>query len=414
MYQSGNMYGSPARSSRKTLFIVVGAVIVLGLVIFLISRACAATSSETAQTASQQAAMTAADQTERRVSFVAVGDNLPNDNIGAYADSLAGETGDDVYDYKPIFAPIKSIVEKADLAYIDQETVIGGSEIGARGWPSFNTTDEMADAVVDAGFDFVATATNHAYEWGPFGATEHSSQIWDSKPVAWTGTAATKEQYDRLATLESNGIKFALLNYTYGVNSYEKEDLPEYAVNLIDRDRMATDVARAKEEADVVLVAMHWGTEYSTETNEEQESLAQFLADMDVDVILGSHPHVIEPMKWVSSSKEGSEHRTLVAYSLGNFICDFDEPSGIHLLEGMLSCDFVKKGEDISLENIVWTPIICHYNTDRSEYAVYTVDDYTADLAKQNPVFAEEDDPQAWIRDTTKSIVGDEWFETKA
>ena len=92
------MYGSPARSSRKTLFIVVGAVIVLGLVIFLISRACAATSSETAQTASQQAAMTAADQTERPVSFVAVGDNLPNDNIGAYADSLAGETGDDVYD----------------------------------------------------------------------------------------------------------------------------------------------------------------------------------------------------------------------------------------------------------------------------------------------------------------------------
>ena len=393
---------------------LIGILALIGiiLVIFLVSRACSSSAVNQDQQQEQLAATEAVQAGEQRVSFVAVGDNLPNDNIGAYADAMEGEVGDGKYNYKSIFAPIKSIVKNADLSYIDQETVCGGNDIGAKGWPSFNTTDEMADAVVDTGFDFVASATNHSYDWGPFGSIEHSSTLWDSKPVAWTGTAATEEQYNRLATLERNGITFALLNYTYGVNSYEEADLPEHAVNFINRDRIASDVERAKKEADVVLVAMHWGTEYSTETNEEQESLAQFMADMDVDVILGSHPHVIEPMKWVDNSKQDSNHRTLVAYSLGNFICDFDQPSGIHLLEGMLSCDFVKNDEGVSVENIKWTPLICHYTEDRSNYGVYTADDYSNELAKENPVFAEESDPQAWIRDTTKSIVGDEWFES--
>lgn len=242
------------------------------------------------QSAGGQDDSPAATLQDARVSFVAVGDNLPETSIGAYADACAGEAGDGLYDYRPIYAAVKPYVESADLAYIKQETHLGGDEIGPRGWPSFNTTDAMADAIVDAGFDLVASASNHAYDWGYFGAVEHSRSVWNQKPVAFTGTAANEEEAQAIPVVERNGISFALLDYTYGVNGYAQGDLPSYAVNFIDEERIAADVARAHEMADIVLVAMHWGTENLTEADAEQQRLAQFLADLEVDVVLGSHP----------------------------------------------------------------------------------------------------------------------------
>ena len=206
-----------------------------------------------------------------KVSFVAVGDNLPDDYIGWAADRAAGEEDDGTYDYRFLYEPIVGYTRNADLAYVNEETHLGGNDFGPKGYPSFNTTDEMADAIVDAGFDFVASATNHSYDWGNYGAVNHSLSVWETKPVAFTGTAVTEEQYNRIATVERNGITFALLNYTYGVNGFSREDLPPYAVNFIDEERIAADVARAKEQADVVLVAMHWGTELLTEADDEQQ-----------------------------------------------------------------------------------------------------------------------------------------------
>lgn len=346
------------------------------------------------------------------VTFVAVGDNLPNGNIGRYADSLAGEEGDGTYDYAPIFQPVKGYVESADLAYIDQEVHLGGDEIGPRGWPSFNTTDSMADAVVSTGFDFVASATNHSYDWGSYGALENSLAVWEQQPVAFTGTAVTAEQYNRIAMQEREGITFALLNYTYGVNGFSQEDLPEYAVNFIDEERIAADVARAREEgADVVLVAMHWGTENLVEADGEQLRLAQFLADLDVDVVLGSHPHVIGPMAWVENSS-GSGHRTLVAYSLGNFLADHEAPTSDNVLEGMLTCDFVRQEADspVTVENVRWVPLVCHSSEDQWDFAVYAVDDYPEELAKECRAIGELDDPVAWLQERSREVVGEEWF----
>ena len=345
------------------------------------------------------------------VSFVAVGDNLPDDYIGYYADSLAGDMEDGLYDYRPIYAPIAKYIQEADLAYINEETHLGGDDIGPSGYPSFNTTDAMADAVVDTGFDFVASASNHSYDFGLMGALEHSLSIWENEPVAFTGTAVNAEQYNRIAKIERNGITFALLNYTYGVNAFSQEDLPEYAVNFIDDGRIKADVARAKEEADVVLVAMHWGTELLTEADEEQLRLAQLLADLDVDVVLGSHPHVIGPMAWVENSN-GSGHRTLVAYSLGNFLADHEYPLPDNVLEGMLSCDFVRaeNGGEITIENIKWTPLVCHSSEDRWDFAVYAIDDYTPELAKKCRALNEIEDPIAWVKQESKDVVGAEWF----
>ncbi len=345
------------------------------------------------------------------VSFVAVGDNLPDEHIGWYADRLAGAPDDGKYDYEPIYEPIASYIKEADLAYIDEETHVGGEEFGPQGYPSFNTTDEMATAIVNLGFDFVASATNHCYDWGAFGALEHSLAVWEKQPVAFTGTAVTEEQYNRIATVERKGITFALLNYTYGVNGFDQSSLPKYAVNFIDEQRISADVARAKEQADVVLVSMHWGTELLMEADEEQQRLAQFLADLDVDVVLGSHPHVIGPMAWVTSSKN-PDHRTLVAYSLGNFLADHEGATPETALEGMIQCDFVRAqtGGPISVENVRWVPLVCHANADRTEFSVYPVSDYPLNLAKQNRSFAGIEDPIQWLREKTATVIGSEWL----
>ncbi|OUO45238.1 capsule biosynthesis protein CapA [Olsenella sp. An285] len=334
------------------------------------------------------------------VHFVAVGDNLPEIEIAAFADAQAGEEGDGTYDYSPIYEPVKKYIESADLAYVKEETHVGGNEIGPRGYPSFNITDEMADALVETGFDLVGSATNHAYDWGSYGANEHSRAVWNELPVTFAGTAASEEEAKQVATVEKNGITFALLDYTYGVNGYDPEDLPSYAVSLMDKDRIADDVARAREAADVVLVGMHWGTENLMEADETQLEYAQLLADAGADVVLGSHPHVIGPMTWL----EGADgHRTLVAYSLGNFLSNHEDPSIKHELEGMLSCDFVKENGSVRIEGIKWVPLVNH--TDGSSFVVYALKDYTEELAAEHPILSQSTDPLGWMRDTSADVV---------
>ncbi len=356
----------------------------------------------------RQAALDAAPATT--VSLVAVGDNLPDEFIGYYADALAGEPDDGQYDYSPMYGPIASYIRDADLAYVDEEVHLGGNDIGPQGYPSFNVTDSMADALAATGFDFVATASNHCYDWGP-DALAHSVSVLEKQPFAFTGTANSQEQRDRIVTQERSGITFALLNYTYGVNAYAPGDFPSYAVNFIDDAQIAADVQRAHEAADVVLVSMHWGTELLEEADEEQLRVAQLLADLDVDVVLGSHPHVIGPMAWVASSRN-PDHRTLVAYSLGNFLADHDAPLAENAVEGMLTCDFVRAeaGGAVTVENVKWVPLVCHSTEDRWDFAVYTVEDYPTDLAKQNRALTEIPDPKAWLLEHSKAVVGAEWF----
>lgn len=343
---------------------------------------------------------TAEQPRETRVSFTAVGDNLPNEVLGAYADALAGDVGDGAYDYAPIYQHVKPYIEASDLAYINQETHLGGDDIGPRGWPSFNTTDAMADAVVATGFDLVASASNHAYDWGTYGAVDHSRMVWNSQPVVFTGTASNAEEAADIPVIERNDITFSLLNYTYGVNGFERSDLEPYAVNFIDEERIRADVARAKEQSDVVLVAMHWGTENQYEPDESQLYYAQLLADLEVDVVLGSHPHVIGPMEWV---KGASGHKTLVAYSLGNFLSNHAAPLPPNELEGMLTCDFVKKDGAVGIENIIWTPLVNH--SESGAHAVYAVKDYTPELAARHTTLSGLEDPIAWLKETSAQVV---------
>lgn len=382
--------------------IVVAAVVGVVVLTQVVSAVTGGGSSGENTTASGDAPTAGAAATSSgRVSFVAVGDNLPDGVLGEYADAKAGDVGDGAYDYSSLYAPIKPYIESADLAYMKQETHLGGDEIGPRGWPSFNTTDAMANAVVDTGFDLVASASNHSYDWGTYGAVEHSRSVWNTQPVAFTGTATSPEEAAKIPVIERNGITFSLLDYTYGVNGFSQADLPSYAVNFIDEDRIRTDVSRAKEMSDVVMVAMHWGTENQTDPDEDQQRYAQLLADLEVDVVLGSHPHVIGPLAWVEGS---TGHRTLVAYSLGNFLSNHEAPAPLNELEGMLSCDFVRNSDgNVTIENATWTPLVNH--CEEGAYGVYALHDYTFELAARHAFLDELDDPLAWLRDTSNNVV---------
>ena len=394
---------TPARLLPFAAVLVV-AVAIVALLVFVV-RSCTSGSSGSSPDEGASSEAVVVEDTRPRVSLVAVGDNLPNDVLADYADAQSGSKDDGKYDYRSLFSQVKPYIESADLAYIDQETHVGGYELGAHGYPSFNTTDEMADAVVDAGFNLVASATNHSYDWGPYGAIEHSRGVWNQLPVAFTGTATTDDEAADIPVVERNGMKFALLSYTYGLNGYAKGDIPDYYVNYFDEERLTEDVGRAHELADVVMVAMHWGEENNSVPTDEEKRYAQLLADLGVDVVLGSHPHIIQPMTWLRG-KQGKE--TLVCYSLGNFIMQYNdpEPEPYGILEGMMSCDFVKSDDGtISIENVKWTPLV--YHGESGNYAVWALKDYSESLASRNPCFVEKSDSDylKWMREESERIV---------
>lgn len=342
-----------------------------------------------------------------RVSFVAVGDNLIEQELSLLADAADGAQGDGRYDYSVLYQKVAPAIKSADISYVKQEVHLGGADIGPQGYPSFNCMDDMAGCLTSLGFDFVASASNHCYDWG-FDALAHSCGVFARQPVAYTGTAANPEDAQRIVTVEREGITFALLDYTYGVNGYTPDQIPSYAVNFYSKDRLRDDVARAREEADVVLVAMHWGTEKQLEENEEQREYAQFLADLGVDMIIGSHPHCIQPMRWVEGQ---GGNKTLCVYSLGNFVSNHENANPLSALEGMVSCDFVKAkdSDKISIENVVWTPLVSHRQVSEEglvDSVVYPLKDYSADLAATSKDGTEVSDVLAWYRDTTQQTIG--------
>ena len=337
------------------------------------------------------------------VSLIAVGDNLPDDDICYYAEEVASERGTGDYDYTAIYEHIKPTIEAADLAIVTEETHLGGSEIGPEDYPSFNVTDEMADAIVDAGFDVVALAGNHSYDWGYYGGAEHNVAVWAEQPVIAVGAYNDEASSQVIATKEINGITFSFLDYTYGINGYDQGDLPDYTVIYLDEDRVRADVPAAREISDVVIVIVHWGTENTTELNEDQEYYAELFADLGVDLVIGSHPHVIQDMEWVTG-EAGNE--TLVVYSLGNFLSNHQDPKPMNELEGMLSCSFVKdpEADTVAIEDVSFIPLVNHTDKDGS-FSIYRLKDYTNELAARHTVLSELDDAVAWLKEETESRV---------
>lgn len=316
--------------------------------------------------------------TENRVSFVAVGDNLMHKRLIDVAKT------DDGYDFSPYYTNIKSYIEAADLSFVNQETVLAGTT--PSGYPDFSTPDEMAGNLHDVGFDIVNGATNHALDQGEEGLLHSISVFKQYEDMTYLGLYESQEDRDNIRVIESNGIKIAFLAYNQYTNLH---DMPnDYCMNLFDKDVISQDVEAAKEISDFVIVSCHWGTEYDDVPSDFQKEYAQYLTDLGVDVILGTHTHTLQDVQYLTGT-DGNQ--TLVAYSLGNFVSGMMEEET--QLEGMLSFDLVKADDGtLSLDNVTLTPLINHYTASdssdvynsRTGFTVYRLKDYTDELASQH------------------------------
>ena len=261
--------------------------------------------------------------------MVMVGDALIHSSVYNDANRLAGYQAG-VYDFKPQISLIKDYIKDYDIKYYNQETILGGTSLGLSDYPTFNSPQEVGDAFIDAGFNLVSLATNHTVDRGK-NAVLKSREYWDSKEnVQAVGSYSSIEEKQAIESkiLEVNGIKYAMLNYTYGTNGMPVAD--SYLVNVwptdIDninnpetdskynayKETVLNDIKNIRDKVDVLMVAMHWGVEYTHTPTAYEKDMAKFLASNGVDIIIGSHPHVIQPVEWIDN--------TLVIYSLGNFI----------------------------------------------------------------------------------------------
>ena len=259
-------------------------------------------------------------------SVITAGDNLIHSSLYNEAHRNANYDG---YDFSPMYELLKPIVSNYDIKYYNQETILGGADIGLSDYPTFNSPYEVGDTMIDLGFNLVSLATNHTIDSGSK-AVLNSREYWNSKEnVLAVGSYSSEEERNKVDIRESNGITYTMLNYTYGTNGIKVPEGKEYLVNVWPTDldindpekdteyqdykkTVLEDIKRVRDKVDVLFVAMHWGVEYTHEPTEYEKDMAKFLADNGVDVIIGTHPHVIQPVTWIDN--------TLVIYSLGNLI----------------------------------------------------------------------------------------------
>lgn len=334
---------------------------------------------------------------EIRVSFLAVGDNLIHNTV--YWDPNC-QMSDGSWNYEAMYEPIKPYLEGVDVKNINQETPLGGRELGLSNYPMFNGPAEIGTAVVQTGFNWVSQASNHALDAGEAGILNQVS-LWDEHNIMHTGMNRSQEEADALRIMEVNGMKIGLLNYTYGLNGLSTPSGKEYLVNVIDEAKIKADIAKLKPNCDVMIASMHWGQEYQYQENEEQRALAQMLSDEGVSVIIGAHPHVIEPATYLTS-KDGN--KTLVYYSLGNFISSQD--SGDTMLGGMAKWNIVmnEKTRETRIEEAQFYPTVTQFNSAMQDFHVYLLQDYSDDLASKH-YLANEISRQYFI-DLTNQIMG--------
>lgn len=291
-----------------------------------------------------------------KLSMVMVGDNLIHSSIYNEANRNANYDG---YDFKPMITMIKDKVKGYDLAYYNQETILGGSELGLSDYPTFNSPYEAGDAMLDAGFNMVSLATNHTIDRGEK-AVLNSCEYWDSKTdVLTAGSYCSEEDRNEVKVMEKNNITYTMLNYTYGTNGIAIPKGKDYLVNVWPMDYNADygvgyeafketvreDVERVRDKVDVLIVAMHWGVEYTHTPTKYQKDAAEFLASLGVDIVIGTHPHVVQPVEWIDD--------TIVFYSLGNFISAQDQKDNYNKMVGLMSSlDITKtvKGDDVDIK----------------------------------------------------------------
>jgi len=311
------------------------------------------------------------------LTLLATGDNLFHETIiNSY------KTGN-THDFTPVYSHIKSLVEKSDLAIINQETVMAGEEYGYSGYPAFNTPQSLAKTLADTGFDIVNQANNHAMDMGRAGLNA-TLDLWDTINGITVIGARKSGEHHRIIT--KNNITLGLLSYTYGLNGIPLPANNPNLVSLINRAKMEEEIKALRPLCDFLIVSMHWGDEYRLlEPGADQIALAQFLAQQNVDLIIGHHPHVLQRVDTLPRP-DGKE--TLCFYSLGNFVSNQREKERV--LGGIMLVTFSKEGDELSISDSGIIPVICHFERSFLNTKVYPIYLYNDELLKKHLLHIED------------------------
>ena len=251
---------------------------------------------------------------DNEVRFVAFGDNIIHEEIIGYADTHEGGE----YDF--LYKSFENEIGEADIAAFGAETVLVDKDSAVSGYPCFGSPLEVGKALAIAGFDIAVCGNNHALDKGIYGI-DVTTSFYEENGIKAVGVQNSRdEEYRSYELISRNGIRFALLSYTYGTNGMDASSKYPYAVHYLPRNteekmKVREDMNKAGEEADFVIVFAHWGEEYESYPNREQQEMAEFFAIAGADVVIGSHPHVVQGVDEIVKDGE----KTVVFYSLGNF-----------------------------------------------------------------------------------------------
>lgn len=291
--------------------------------------------------------------TSTSFSLVMVGDALIHSAVYDTARTSDG------FDFKPMLKEMKPIISSYDLAFYNQETILGGSELGLSTYPRFNTPYEEGDAFLDCGFNLVGMANNHTLDRGE-PALQNSLKYWSDKNVYTAGSYSSFEDRDDIEIATKNGITYALLSYTTTTNGLKAPQGKEYYVNVYSEELAKKNIESVRDKVDVIIVAMHWGSEYTHTPTNQEKTIANYLSSLGVDIIIGHHPHVVQPIEFIND--------TLVVYSLGNFI---SSQVGIERLTGLMVALNVNK--DLATNEISFSDIEAEllYTDKKGKYVIY-------------------------------------------
>ena len=347
---------------------------------------------------------------EQPVTFTltALGDTLCHNT--QYWDAYNSETKE--YDFSYVYEDIKYYTKVADITVGSLETTFAGEDKGYSNYPTFNSPDSLATALKKIGVDVISLAGNHALDYGYSGICR-TIDVLDHADISHLGTYKTAEDQEKLLIKNVKGVKIAFINYTYGTNGISGPSGKEFCVNLIDKNLIKKQIDQAKSEgADMIVACMHWGTEYKTSANSEQKELADYLFKNGVDIILGNHPHVLEPMeKKTITLDDGTTKDVFVVYALGNFTAD--QRDEITRDSAILNLNITKNVDgNISINKVDYVPIYMYKNSNAKSHK-FKILDIEKSIAKYESGDTSSISPTVYTNLKTqlekiKSILGDE------
>lgn len=313
------------------------------------------------------------------ISLAAVGDNLIHKTVYLDAAKRAAQNPEKEYDFLPMYQPVADRISRVDIAFYNQETPLGGTQMGLSDYPLFNSPQELGEDMVSLGFDVVSHASNHIFDRGEEGIA-NTIQFWKTHPEI-TLLGISDGTYPEIQYTEVKGIKIAWLAYGYGTNGLSLPEDSAYSIRRIDDEQICRAAREARKSADLVIVSLHWGNEYHMEPSMEQRELASKLSRENVDLLIGHHPHVVQPVKTITRP-DGKP--MLIAYSLGNFISAQDSANS--MLEGLLEVTFTGTPGNMAVSYGKFVPLINHFDRGYCNFTVYPFEQYTPQLADSHGV----------------------------